>query len=161
MFMRNRLARKMAAEMREATCAGTQTSKAPTLSGPSVTNHYSVTTLAHFHSTNVEYRQCKFIRTYSLLYQGKMMCESEVNQDILSRTDFCFIRTEFYLARTSGSFIDSHRSHNCVRHTKLEHPVPHKCFSCIRIGKVFSDYMSGLEPVVFLEKGARVMLTMN
>ena len=41
-FMRNRLARKMAAEMREATCAGTQTSKAPTLSGPSVTNHYSV-----------------------------------------------------------------------------------------------------------------------
>ena len=43
MFMRNRLARKMAAEMREATCAGTQTSKAPTLSGPSVTNHYSVT----------------------------------------------------------------------------------------------------------------------
>ena len=43
MFMGNRLARKMAAEMREATCAGTQTSKAPTLSGPSVTNHYSVT----------------------------------------------------------------------------------------------------------------------
>ena len=43
MFMRNRLARKMAAEMRGATCAGTQTSKAPTLSGPSVTNHYSVT----------------------------------------------------------------------------------------------------------------------
>ena len=42
MFMRNRLARKMAAEMREATCAGTQTSKAPTVSGPSVTNHYSV-----------------------------------------------------------------------------------------------------------------------
>ena len=40
--MRNRLARKMAAEMRGATCAGTQTSKAPTLSGPSVTNHYSV-----------------------------------------------------------------------------------------------------------------------
>ena len=40
--MRNRLARKMAAEIREATCAGTQTSKAPTLSGPSVTNHYSV-----------------------------------------------------------------------------------------------------------------------
>ena len=27
--------------------------------------------------------------------------------------------------------------------------------------KVFSDDMSGLEPVVFLEKGARVMLTMN
>ena len=26
---------------------------------------------------------------------------------------------------------------------------------------VFSDDMSGLEPVVFLEKGARVMLTMN
>ena len=44
MFMRNRLARKMAAEMRGATCAGTQTSKAPTLSGPSVTNHYSVLT---------------------------------------------------------------------------------------------------------------------
>ena len=43
MFMRNRLAKKMAAEMREATCAGTQTSKAPTLTGPSVTNHYSVT----------------------------------------------------------------------------------------------------------------------
>ena len=42
MFMRNRLARKMAAEIREATCAGTQTSKAPTLSGPSVTNDYSV-----------------------------------------------------------------------------------------------------------------------
>ena len=45
MFMRNRLARKMAAEMRGATCAGTQTSKAPTLSGPSVTNHYSVVSL--------------------------------------------------------------------------------------------------------------------
>ena len=28
--------------MRGATCAGTQTSKAPTLSGPSVSNHYSV-----------------------------------------------------------------------------------------------------------------------
>ena len=27
--------------------------------------------------------------------------------------------------------------------------------------KVFSDDKSGLEPVVFLEKGARVMLTMN
>ena len=27
--------------------------------------------------------------------------------------------------------------------------------------KVFSDDMSGLEPVVFLEKGAKVMLTMN
>ena len=27
--------------------------------------------------------------------------------------------------------------------------------------KVFSDDMSGLERVVFLEKGARVMLTMN
>ena len=27
--------------------------------------------------------------------------------------------------------------------------------------KVFSDDTSGLEPVVFLEKGARVMLTMN
>ena len=55
----------------------------------------------HWHTfircMNVEYRQCKFIRTYFLLYQGKMMCESEVNQDILSRTNFCFIRTEFYL----------------------------------------------------------------
>ena len=29
------------------------------------------------------------------------------------------------------------------------------------VKKVFSDDMSGLEPVVFLEKGARVMLTMN
>ena len=29
--------------------------------------------LAHFHSMNVEYRQCKFIRTFFLLYQGKMM----------------------------------------------------------------------------------------
>ena len=46
MFMRNRLARKMAAEMRGATCAGTQTSKAPTLSGPSVTNHYSVQSIS-------------------------------------------------------------------------------------------------------------------
>ena len=27
--------------------------------------------------------------------------------------------------------------------------------------KVFSDDMSGLEPVVFLKKGARVMLSMN
>ena len=58
---------------------------------------YNTTTLAHFYLTKVEYRQCKFIRTYFLLYQGKMMCESEVNQDSLSRTDFCFIRTEFYL----------------------------------------------------------------
>ena len=32
----------MAAEMREATCAGTQTSEAPTLSGSFVTDHYSV-----------------------------------------------------------------------------------------------------------------------
>ena len=36
MFMRNRLARKMAVEMREATCAGTQTS-----------NHYSVAIGSH------------------------------------------------------------------------------------------------------------------
>ena len=42
-----------------------------------------------------------------------MICESEVNQEILSRTDFCFNRTEFcfnrtefyyFQARTGGSF---------------------------------------------------------
>ena len=93
------------------------------------------------------------------------MCESEVNQDILSRTDFCFIRTEFYFqARTSGSFIDSHRSHNSRTKLELNSNIqfPTNAFHSSGLAKkVFSDDMSGLEPVVFLEKGARVMLTMN
>ena len=59
MFMGNRLARKMAAEMREATCAGTQTSKAPTLTGPSVTNRYSVIIQSQINLLVVKYRfQC-------------------------------------------------------------------------------------------------------
>ena len=69
----------------------------------------------------------------------------------------------YFQVRTSGSFIDFRRSHNCVRHTKLEHPVAHiNAFHSSGLAKkVFSDDMSGLEPVVFLEKCARVMLTMN
>ena len=58
--MRNRLARKMAAEMRGATCAGTQTSKAPTLSGPSVTNHYSVAIVSHGHRIGKEQKAHSF-----------------------------------------------------------------------------------------------------
>ena len=78
--------------------------------------------LAHFHSMNVEYRQCKFIRVYFLLYQGKMMCESEVNQCKIFLVELISVLFELnsicFQARTSGSFIDFHRSHNCVRHTK-------------------------------------------
>ncbi|XP_028412530.1 ATP-dependent DNA helicase PIF6-like [Dendronephthya gigantea] len=47
--------------------------------------------------------------------------------------------------------------------TKLEHPIAHinGCHSSVLPKKMPSDDMSGLEPVVFLAKGARVMLTMN
>ena len=78
------------------------------------------------------------------------MCESEVNQDILSRTDFCFIRTEFYLF--SGAY-----KWEFYRFSQ----EPYAFHSSGLAKKVFSDDMSGLEPVVFPEKGARVMLTMN
>ena len=47
--------------------------------------------------------------------------------------------------------------------TKFEHPIAHinARHSSELAKKVSSDYMSGLEPVVFLAKGARVMLTIN
>ncbi|CAB4011401.1 ATP-dependent DNA helicase PIF1 [Paramuricea clavata] len=47
--------------------------------------------------------------------------------------------------------------------TKLEHPIAHinARHSSALAKKISSDDMSGLEPVVFLAKGARVMLTMN
>ena len=47
--------------------------------------------------------------------------------------------------------------------TKLEHPIAHinACHSSELVKKISSDDMSGLEPVVFLAKGARVMLTIN
>ena len=47
--------------------------------------------------------------------------------------------------------------------TKLEHPVAHinARHSSELAKKISSDDMSGLEPVVFLAKGARVMLTIN
>jgi hypothetical protein len=43
---------------------------------------------------------------------------------------------------------------------KLEHPIAHinAHHSSALAKKISSDHMSGLEPVVFLEKGARVML---
>jgi ATP-dependent exoDNAse (exonuclease V) alpha subunit len=46
---------------------------------------------------------------------------------------------------------------------KLEHPIAHinAGHSSALAKKISSDDMSGLEPVVFLTKGARVMLTMN
>jgi ATP-dependent DNA helicase PIF1 len=46
---------------------------------------------------------------------------------------------------------------------KLEHPVAHinARHSSAAAKKIPSEDMSGLEPVVFLAKGARVMLTMN
>ena len=71
MFMRNRLARKMAAEMREATCAGTQTSKAPTLSGPSVTNHYSVAQRRKRLAENADF--CRHLSYFLfLMFFGKL-----------------------------------------------------------------------------------------
>ena len=47
--------------------------------------------------------------------------------------------------------------------TKLEHPIAHinARHSSEFAKKISSDDMSGLEPVVFLAKGARVMLTIN
>ena len=47
--------------------------------------------------------------------------------------------------------------------TKLEHPIAHiNTLHSFALGKkISSDDMSGLQPVVFLAKGARVMLTMN
>ena len=47
--------------------------------------------------------------------------------------------------------------------TKLEHPIAHinARHSSAVAKRISSDDMSGLEPVVFLAKGARVMLTMN
>ena len=46
---------------------------------------------------------------------------------------------------------------------KLEHPIAHinARHSSALAKKISSDDMSGLEPIVFLAKGARVMLTMN
>ena len=54
-------------------------------------------------------------------------------------------------------------NYNHVQLTKLGHPVAHihARHSSALAKKVSSDDMSGLEPVVFLARGARVMLTMN
>ena len=54
-------------------------------------------------------------------------------------------------------------NYNCEQLTKLKHPIAHinACHSSTLAKKISSDDMSGLEPVVFLAKGARVMLTMN
>ena len=52
---------------------------------------------------------------------------------------------------------------NHERLAKLEHPIAHinAGHSSTLAKNISSDDMSGLEPVVFLAKGARVMLTMN
>ena len=54
-------------------------------------------------------------------------------------------------------------NYNHEQLTKLEHPIAHinARHSSASAKKMSSDEMSGLEPVVFLAKGARVMLTMN
>ena len=54
-------------------------------------------------------------------------------------------------------------NYNHEQLTKLENPVAHinARHSSALAKKTSSDDMSGLEPVVFLAKGARVMLTMN
>ncbi len=54
-------------------------------------------------------------------------------------------------------------NYNHEQLTKLEQPIAHinARHSSALAKKISSDDMSGLEPVVFLAKGARVMLTMN
>ena len=54
-------------------------------------------------------------------------------------------------------------NYNNEQLTKLEHPIAHinARHSSALAKKISSDDMSGLESVVFLAKGARVMLTMN
>ena len=94
-----------------------------------------------------------------------MICESEVNQEILSRTDFCFNRTEFYLF--SGAYRWEFLSIFtgaiivfAILNSNIQLPI-NAFHSSGLAKKVFSGDMSGLEPIAFLEKGARVMLTMN
>ena len=48
-----------------------------------------------------------------------------------------------------------------ILNSNIQLPINAFHSSGLAIKKVFSDDMSGLEPVVFLEKGARVILTMN
>ena len=59
--------------------------------------------------------------------------------------------------------IEQVANYNHEQLTKLELPVAHinARHSSALAKKISSDDMSGLEPVVFLPKGARVMLTMN
>ena len=54
-------------------------------------------------------------------------------------------------------------NHNQEELSKLEQPIAHinARHSSARAKKMSSDDFSGLEPVVFLAKGAKVMLTMN
>ena len=54
-------------------------------------------------------------------------------------------------------------NYNHEQLTKLEHPIAHinAHHSSEMAKKILSDDMSGLEPIVFLAKDARVMLTMN
>ena len=54
-------------------------------------------------------------------------------------------------------------NYNHEQLTKLKQPIAHisACHSSALAKKISSEDMSGLEPVVFLAKGARVMLTMN
>ncbi|XP_028409244.1 ATP-dependent DNA helicase PIF6-like [Dendronephthya gigantea] len=54
-------------------------------------------------------------------------------------------------------------NYNSEQLTKLEHPIAHinARHSSAFAKKLSADDMSGLEPVAFLAKGARVMLTMN
>ena len=89
-----------------------------------------------------------------------MMCKSEVTQDILSRTDFCFFifrRVHVgVLSIFTGAIIVF-----AILNSNIQFPINANFHSSRLAEKVFSDDMSGLEPVVFLEKGARVMLTIN
>ena len=54
-------------------------------------------------------------------------------------------------------------NYNHEQLTKLDQPVAHinARHSSALAKKISSDDMSGLEPIVLLAKGARVMLTMN
>ena len=71
-------------------------------------------------------------------------------------TDFEDATTLFYSNEQVANY-------NHEQLTKLGHPIGHinACHSSALAKKIPSDDMSGLEPVVFLAKDARVMLTMN
>ena len=92
----------------------------------------------------------------STVEDWKLLLTRQPSADIPNLSEFADSTRLFYSNEQVANY--NHEQLN-----KLEHPVAHihARHSSATAKKIPSEDMSGLEPVVFLAKGARVMLTMN